>query len=406
MADLEFTSGALRDLNAHELGMSGFTDIELLSDSGHNYVYRAMTSGKWVLLKTAKEEEGNTTRNRLLLEREYDIMHRIDCLYVVKTWQMADVPTIGRAIVMEYVQGRTLDRFLAEKPSAGERRRVADELMEALIYLHDRRIVHGDLKSSNILITDAGNHVRLIDFGFADTDAYVAKNIGTSASVAEITQPEQDELPVEKDIYGLGKIFDKLSLRGARMVVKRCCTKRSARRYKTVREVRGALRRIDIWWRMLTLVAGVAIMGMLLLTLWPKKEEALMPAEKKTETENTAGTLKEAEYASSAEKEEQALSDQPKKEAAWPGIKRKAETEYRGIYRLYADSLAKMPEKNKFDAIAMMGRYSERMMAERDRQKRECPEFAGELEACYMQAYNRDYPLLGALFEDYPTVKE
>ena len=175
MAVSEFTSGPLRDLSTHELGVPGFSDFELLSDSGHNRVYRAMTDGKWVVLKVAKEEEGNTARNRLLLQREYDIMHAIDCLYVVKTWQLTEVPDLGTAIVMEYVAGRTLDRFLQEKPSLSERRRVANELMEALTFLHERQIVHGDLKPSNILITDAGNHVRLIDFGFADTDAYIAK---------------------------------------------------------------------------------------------------------------------------------------------------------------------------------------------------------------------------------------
>jgi hypothetical protein len=37
---------------------------------------------------------------------------------------------------MEYVAGRTLDRFLQEKTSLSERRRVAAELMEALTFLH------------------------------------------------------------------------------------------------------------------------------------------------------------------------------------------------------------------------------------------------------------------------------
>lgn len=106
MVQSEFTSGPVRELSSEELGVDGYryTDFELLSDSGHNRVYRAMHAGKRVVLKVAREEEGNATRNRLLLQREYDIMHAIDCIYVVNTWQMADVPGLGRAIVMEYVQ--------------------------------------------------------------------------------------------------------------------------------------------------------------------------------------------------------------------------------------------------------------------------------------------------------------
>ena len=66
MASNEFTSGPLRDFSSIEAGTFGFSDIELLSDSGHNNVYRAKMSGKWVVLKTAKQEEGAFTRNQLL----------------------------------------------------------------------------------------------------------------------------------------------------------------------------------------------------------------------------------------------------------------------------------------------------------------------------------------------------
>ena len=82
MISSEFTSGPVRDLTAKELGASEFSDFELLSDTGHNLVYRAMCDGKWVVLKCARIEEGSTTRNLQLLRREYDIMRAIDSLYV------------------------------------------------------------------------------------------------------------------------------------------------------------------------------------------------------------------------------------------------------------------------------------------------------------------------------------
>ena len=170
-----FTSGPIRPLSSQELGVDHLTDYELLSDSGHNLIYRAQMGGKWVVLKAAKPTEGERTRNQLLLEREFEIMHRLDSIYVVQTISMVDDPQLGRAILMEYIHGRPLDKFIAEKPSCTERRRVADELMEALVFLHERQIVHGDLKPSNILINDSGNHVRLIDFGFADNELTVVQ---------------------------------------------------------------------------------------------------------------------------------------------------------------------------------------------------------------------------------------
>ena len=224
MQSSDFTSGPVRDLTPEELGGSVYSDFELLSDSGHNLIYRALCSGKWVVLKAARNEEGNTTRNQLLLCREYDIMRAIDCIYVVLPWQMTEVPGIGTAIVMEYVQGRTLDAFLQEKPSLNERKRVADELMEALDSLHARQIVHGDLKGSNILITDVGNHVRLIDFGFADTDAYLAKNIGTTPSIQspEQVSPSAETADIQRDIYAFGKILSALFPRRYYFIRKRC----------------------------------------------------------------------------------------------------------------------------------------------------------------------------------------
>ena len=160
MENNSFTSGPIRPLSPKELGVDTWTDYELLSDSGHNLVYRVQTDGKWLVLKAAKQDEGELTRNRLLLEREFEIMHRLDSIYVVHTIAMVDDHKLGRAILMEYVNGRSLEQFVAENPSSSERRRVAGELMEALAFLHDRQIVHGDLKPSNILITHSGNHVR------------------------------------------------------------------------------------------------------------------------------------------------------------------------------------------------------------------------------------------------------
>jgi serine/threonine-protein kinase len=245
MASNEFTSGPLRDFSSLEAGTFGFSDIELLSDSGHNNVYRAKMSGKWVVLKTAKQEEGAFTRNQLLLEREFEIMNRLDCIYVVQAIAMVDVPQLGRAILMEYVNGRPLDQYVSENPSNSERQRVADELMETLIFLHERQVVHGDLKPSNILITETGNHVRLIDFGFSDNDSYIAKNIGTSPSVSVPEQLPNDVLIPERDIYALGKMLALLFPHSAQPVVRRCLAPQS-RRYNSVHQVRLALRRLRL----------------------------------------------------------------------------------------------------------------------------------------------------------------
>jgi len=384
MSYYEFTSGPLRDLSASELGASVFSDFELMSDSGHNRVYRAMADGKRVVLKVAKEEEGNTSRNHLLLQREYDIMRAIDCLYVVKTWQMTDVPDLGRAIVMEYVAGRTLNRFLDEKPSWTERKRVAGELMEALVFLHERQTVHGDLKSGNILITNAGNHVRLIDFGFADTDAYLAKNIGTSPSIAEAVPEENEHLSVAKDIYALGKILEALFPGRMRMIVRRCCSVVPPRRYASVRQVRTAVHR---YWHLKWLLPLLALNGIiiaLVVTFLPHQVNPVAPVVVQTDTV--------------------VVITQPAADSTWLNVKYKAEKQYDSLYRIYADSLSNMPEKTMNTTAVLLSCYGNKMLEQHNQLLQAYPQYEEPLQELYISSLIRDHLRLRNICEDYPLI--
>ena len=370
MVSSEFTSGPVRDLTSKELGVSDFSDFELLSDSGHNLVYRAMCGGKWVVLKCAKVEEGNTIRNQQLLRREYDIMRAIDSLYVVRTWQMTDVPELGMAIVMEYVHGRTLDAFLQEKPSYSERKRITEELLEALIALHERQIVHGDLKGTNILITDAGNHVRLIDFGFADTDAYIAKNIGTTPSILpsgrlDLRQPSEDHsmtADIQRDIYAFGKILSRLFPHRFKSIRKRCLKGH----YLSIKEVRKALSRSSlILWLILfvcfAIIVAVSIIGL---------------------------------FRSGA-------PDVPKEDAKWQILKQKAEMAYEEFYRLSADSLTNMAEPEYYAAREIVHHYAISMYNQREQFLLDYPEYEEQLIEQQSAIYSRDYQRLNRIMKNY-----
>ncbi len=380
-----FTSGPIRPLSSQELGVEHLTDYELLSDSGHNMVYRAQMGGKWVVLKAAKPTEGERTRNQLLLEREFEIMHRLDSIYVVQTISMVDDPQLGRAILMEYVHGRSLDKFVAENPSSTERLRVADELMEALIFLHERQIVHCDLKPSNILITDSGNHVRLIDFGFADNEAYIAKNIGTSPSISTEEQLPTDVLLPERDIYALGKILSLLFPHSVKPIIRRCLASDRSR-YTSVRQVRSALHR---YWRMRWLmpwILAIAAIVAFVIVFLPSPKETAQISEIQTDTMVLVVPI------------------EPAVDSVWLDVKSRAEQQYSTLYRTYADSLSHMPEKTMNAAIYKLSGYANELLKEHKHLTDAYPQYEDSLQELYLSHLIRDHNRLRSICEDYPMI--
>ena len=379
-----FTSGPIRPLSSQELGVNHLTDYELLSDSGHNLVYRAQMGGKWVVLKAAKPTEGEQTRNQLLLEREFEIMHRLDSIYVVQTISMVDDPQLGRSILMEYVHGRSLDKFVAGNPTSTERRRVADELMEALIFLHDRQIVHGDLKPSNILITDSGNHVRLIDFGFADNEAFIAKNIGTSPSISSPEQLPTNVLKPERDIYALGKMLALLFPHSLKPVIRRCLASDRSR-YISVRQVRAALHR---YWRMRWLMPWILAITTIIafvIVFLPNPTETAQISEIQTDTEVV-------------------VPAKPAVDSIWLNLKYEIDKQYTSLYITYADSLSHMPEKTMNAAIYKLSGYANELLKEHKYLTDAYPQYEDSLQELYLAHLVRDHNRLQSICEDYPMI--
>ena len=379
-----FTSGPIRPLSSQELGVNHLTDYELLSDSGHNLVYRAQMGGKWVVLKAAKPTEGELTRNRLLLEREFEIMHRLDSIYVVQTIAMVNDPQLGRSILMEYVHGRSLDKFVAGNPTSTERRRVADELMEALIFLHDRQIVHGDLKPSNILITDSGNHVRLIDFGFSDNEAFIAKNIGTSPSISSPDQLPTNVLKPERDIYALGKMLALLFPHSLKPVIRRCLASDRSR-YISVRQVRAAFHR---YWRMRWLMPWILAITTIIafvIVFLPNPTETAQISEIQTDTEVV-------------------VPAKPAVDSIWLNLKYEIDKQYTSLYITYADSLSHMPEKTMNAAIYKLSGYANELLKEHKYLTDAYPQYEDSLQELYLAHLVRDHNRLQSICEDYPMI--
>ncbi|MEZ5064292.1 MAG: serine/threonine-protein kinase [bacterium] len=120
-------------------------------------------------------------------------------------------------LVMEYVDGVPVDRFVVERGlDVRGRLELFLEICEAVDYAHRNLVIHRDLKPSNILV-DADGHPRLLDFGIAKVLAGSASGErddltrGTALPLTpRYASPEQfagGRMTTATDVYGLGVVL-------------------------------------------------------------------------------------------------------------------------------------------------------------------------------------------------------
>jgi serine/threonine protein kinase len=263
--DEKEVSGYLTDPFVDDIGQQ-FTNIELLSSEGFTRLYKAMRYGRWFVLKTMTDDtDGSCSNCQMLLHKELELLMRMQHAGVVQAIGLEDIEGIGEAIIMEYVDGNTLDEWLTTGPDKKKRIRVAGELAEALAYVHSLGIVHRDLKPKNIMVTRNGERVKIIDFGLADSDrnAVLKQPAGTLSYMS----PEQAQSSVpdmRNDIYSLGLILEQMQLgRAYKKVVTRCLMPID-RRWNNMEEILAEFTRIEK--RRWPLVVNILV-AMLLLAL-------------------------------------------------------------------------------------------------------------------------------------------
>ncbi|MFF0157686.1 protein kinase [Streptomyces sp. NPDC005263] len=141
-------------------------------------------------------EDARTRRERTL--REARATARIDHPNVVRVYDVVDE---GERlwIVMELVSGRSLERIMAEEGPLGPREtaRLGLGLVEALRQVHERGVLHRDIKPGNVLVEHPGRfsnnpRVVLTDFGIAAIqDAKALTMVGMLVGSPDYMAPER-----------------------------------------------------------------------------------------------------------------------------------------------------------------------------------------------------------------------
>lgn len=237
---------------------------EVFATTSLAVLYRVRKAGKYFIIKTPKETSGQSLA---MLRREYELSIGRQHPNVVNIFTFEESTVVGPGIVMEYIDGRTLADFLAENPTPAMRRRVFEQLLQAVAYIHRSGIVHNDIKPENILITRADNDVRLIDFGLADDDAhYLARTLGCTPLYAspELLMQEKD-IDARSDIYSLGMIMHDIFGNRHLRIARRCLCAQKEKRYANAEQLLAAFRHRNR--PAMLLVSVLAVLPLLLLLL-------------------------------------------------------------------------------------------------------------------------------------------
>ena len=254
-----------------------------LSAGGMGEVYRARHTvlGRQVAIKTVRAGAAEPKANRRLVReaRHASILNHPN---ICTIFEVGDVE--GTAfIVMQLVDGRSLrERLLEGLPPLEDALRIGCQVADALEHAHRHGIVHRDLKSSNVVVDDAGKAI-VLDFGLARripelmTDASRDPTLTATGAVAGTLSHMAPEVlrggpaDARSDVWALGVLLYELATGelpftgrtpfetssailgepprrmssrvpiALRLVIERCLAKDPNGRYQHAADVRNAL---------------------------------------------------------------------------------------------------------------------------------------------------------------------
>lgn len=207
----EFLQAPLLDFGGQRFGP--YTAVEEIGRGGMSVVYRGQRSDgdfdkqvaiKVILVQTVADVGKGETQ----------ILAGLEHPNIARLLDAGTTPLGFRYLLMEYVEGKPLTAFCADK---GERRKLELFLTvcEAVQFAHRALVVHRDLKPDNIFVTNEGV-VKLLDFGIAkilDPLAGGDQTQGVHAFSPNYASPEQllgQPVTTSTDVYSLGVVLCEL----------------------------------------------------------------------------------------------------------------------------------------------------------------------------------------------------
>ena len=192
-----------------------FRITEILSRSGMAIIFKAedqQNGNAPVAIKVPHLEYESDPNFFSRFQREEKIGLELDHPFVLK---FVPVPAKSRPyIVTEYLKGCTLEHLLKAMSPLPEKDalKIASWVCDALQHLHDRGVIHRDLKPQNLMICSDGT-IRVMDFGIARNNGFRRiTHFGNTPTMGtpDYMAPEQVQgkrADPRTDIYNLGALL-------------------------------------------------------------------------------------------------------------------------------------------------------------------------------------------------------
>ena len=195
----------------------------LIGRGGMADVYEGVDTrlGRTVAIKLLKSDLANDPSFEARFRQEAQASARMGHPTIVRIYDAGEEITTDEYgnqhkypfIVMEYVKGKLLRDLLHERRlTRQEAIEWTSGVLTALEFSHRAGVIHRDIKSANIMITDAGQ-VKVMDFGIAraisDSSATMAHTSGI-VGTAQYFSPEQakgENVDARTDLYSTGVLL-------------------------------------------------------------------------------------------------------------------------------------------------------------------------------------------------------
>lgn len=193
-----------------ELLKDKYNIIRKIGQGGMALIYLAqdkVTNDK-VAIKVVEPNTLNDLVKRKRFEQEIRLMKKVDSPYVVKLFE-AEVTEKYAYIVMEYVDGYILKDYISTRThlTVDEAVDFAGQLALGFDEIHKAGVIHRDIKSQNVMVTDNGR-IKIVDFGIAiDDETEKLTKTDMLIGSPQYVSPElinQEKPTVASDVYAFG----------------------------------------------------------------------------------------------------------------------------------------------------------------------------------------------------------